>query len=337
MRLGTTTFSFTNEWLTRRFTRGGAAGARGRVRARPRARGRRPAAVAWLSDPRPRRGRSASGDCATGSDSSPLRSADTSTSCAGPGRAMTARRGVDALEAADRCRRGRLGFPRDPAPRRRPGPGARAASCLAPSASDVVLATELQGGQTPDDPAVQAIARAARAPRRSSVRRPRPRLQRRDDAPSRRRSSTPSAVPAWRRDDIERDRALGGVVVRLSASSSARSRRPAPPTSRKTRRGRGSSASDGRIPPVWAPLVSRRRARARQVLGARRRRSTTRRRQPRAFSTCCSREASRASSPASGAAAHGSTPTTWTRSRSSRDTGGCSAVWFNRHRRSAPA
>ena len=251
MRLGTTTFSFTNEWLTRRFTRAellerAAAFELGpglEVVGQQLWRGYpildRDEVVGFrrLCD------RLGFEPAAIGGYVDLLRR---------PGTRMTLDECVDALEAQIGVA-ARLGFP---VIRLHVGVPIPAIERVVPSAErvDVVLATELQGPQTPDDPAVQALLELRE--RVGGLRTwPSSSTSASRCAPSRRRSSTPSAVPACVVTTSTRSRS-GGVVVRLSASSSARSRRPVPPTSRKTRRARGSCASDGRIPHSWAPLVS---------------------------------------------------------------------------------
>ena len=154
MRLGTTTFSFTNEWLTRRFTRAellerAAAFELGpglEVVGQQLWRGYpildRDEVVGFrrLCD------RLGFEPAAIGGYVDLLRR---------PGTRMTLDECVDALEAQIGVA-ARLGFP---VIRLHVGVPIPAIERVVPSAErvDVVLATELQGPQTPDDPAVQAL------------------------------------------------------------------------------------------------------------------------------------------------------------------------------------
>ena len=97
MRLGVSTFSLTNEWLSPPYARS-LLGARGRARARPRPRGDRASDSAAIQTSTARTS-SASAGSASGSGSSLRPSAATSSLLRRPGGAMTLEECVEALEA----------------------------------------------------------------------------------------------------------------------------------------------------------------------------------------------------------------------------------------------
>ena len=238
MRLGTTTFSFTNEWLTRRYTQAELL-----ERAAAFELGPGLEVVGhqlWRGYPILDRDEVlAFRRLCAGLGSSPLRSEATSTCSVGPAAALP-RRVLAALEAQITHRSARV--PGHEAPRRRPGPGARAGRAVrrahrrrprdrGPGRSD---AGRPGGG---GDPRVRERLRVA-------VRRSRARLQRLDDGRSRRRSSTRSAVQAWRPTTSSGSRSCGGWFPRRARCSPRSATAPA--ASRKTRPGLGSSASDAK-------------------------------------------------------------------------------------------
>ena len=302
MRLGTTTFSFTNEWLTRRFTlvrlleRGGARPASRSSGTRSGVAIRRCRATTCSS----------SAASATGTGSSRPRS-ELRRPRARRRSVVTADEAVELLEAQVETAR-LLGFP---VLRLHAGIPVTRAGAVAPLAErhGVVLATEVQGGQAPDHPAVAAV------------------LESRDrlDSPATSRSTSASRCARFPRASPTRSAGSGRRGGRrradrpvgergADAGAVRRDRRAAFRRRRSTRRARDSSASDARTPAPGRRSSRRSPTRTRSS-GSSTTRATTSSAPP--SSSRCSPRAATAASSHPSADRRGSTPTRPTRSSSS--------------------